>query len=262
MEFLVLGAVALVVSALTLFSGFGLGTLLMPAFAIFFPLEIAIPATAVVHMANSYFKVAVLGGKARRSVVVRFGLPAVALAFVGAWLLGRLAGQEPLFRYRVGDHVAATTPIELVMGLLILCFAALDLIPYFTRLRLDPKLLPLGGVVSGFFGGLSGHQGALRAAFLGKVGLTPTEFAATQGVLAAMVDTARMSIYALELSRGELGADQLAEQWPLVAFASVCAFAGVLIGRRLLPKMTLRHLHWITGGLLLIVGGGLVSGLI
>ncbi|HVS64456.1 MAG TPA: sulfite exporter TauE/SafE family protein [Thermoanaerobaculia bacterium] len=262
MEFLVLGGVALVVSALTLFSGFGLGTLLMPAFAIFFPLEIAIPATAVVHMANSYFKVAVLGTEARRSVVIRFGLPAVALAFVGAWLLRKLAGQDPLFRYEIGGHVAETTPIQLVMGLLILCFAAMDLIPYFTRLKLDPKLLPLGGAVSGFFGGLSGHQGALRAAFLGKIGLTPTEFAATQGVLAALVDTARMIVYVLGFTRGELGGVQLEEQWALVAFASACAFAGVLIGRKLLPKMTLERLHWITGGLLLIVGAGLLSGLI
>ncbi|MBM4056021.1 MAG: sulfite exporter TauE/SafE family protein, partial [Planctomycetes bacterium] len=39
MVYLVICTVSLVVSALTLFSGFGLGTLLMPAFALFFPLE-------------------------------------------------------------------------------------------------------------------------------------------------------------------------------------------------------------------------------
>jgi hypothetical protein len=35
-------------SGLTLFSGFGLGTVLMPAFAVFFPVPTAIAATAVV----------------------------------------------------------------------------------------------------------------------------------------------------------------------------------------------------------------------
>lgn len=44
---------ALVVSGLTLFSGFGLGTLLMPAFAVFFPVEVAVAATAVVHLATN-----------------------------------------------------------------------------------------------------------------------------------------------------------------------------------------------------------------
>jgi hypothetical protein len=46
---LVIAATALIVSGLTLFSGFGLGTILMPAFALFFPLTVAIAATAVVH---------------------------------------------------------------------------------------------------------------------------------------------------------------------------------------------------------------------
>ena len=71
MEYVVVCAVALVVSALTLFSGFGLGTLLMPAFALFFPVPVAIAATAVVHLANNVFKVALVGRRADWSVVVR-----------------------------------------------------------------------------------------------------------------------------------------------------------------------------------------------
>lgn len=61
MVYLIICAVALVVSALTLFSGFGLGTLLMPAFAIFFPIEIAIATTAIVHLANNIFKLVLVG---------------------------------------------------------------------------------------------------------------------------------------------------------------------------------------------------------
>ena len=52
MEYVVIVIVALCVSMLTLFSGFGLGTLLMPALAIFFPVPVAIAATAIVHLAN------------------------------------------------------------------------------------------------------------------------------------------------------------------------------------------------------------------
>jgi len=39
-----------------LLSGFGLGTLLLPVFALFFPLPVAIAATALVHLANNFFK--------------------------------------------------------------------------------------------------------------------------------------------------------------------------------------------------------------
>jgi uncharacterized membrane protein YfcA len=48
-QYIVLCLAALAASGLTLFSGFGLGTLLMPVFAIYFPIEIAVAMTAVVH---------------------------------------------------------------------------------------------------------------------------------------------------------------------------------------------------------------------
>ena len=80
MSYLIICTVALFVSALTLFSGFGLGTLLMPAFALFFPIEVAVAATAIVHLTNNIFKVALVGKKADFSVVVKFALPAAVAA--------------------------------------------------------------------------------------------------------------------------------------------------------------------------------------
>jgi uncharacterized membrane protein YfcA len=82
-SYAVVSAVALLVSALTLFSSFGLGTLLMPAFALFFPVPIAVAATAVVHLANNLFKLVLVGRRADPGVVVRFALPAAAGAMLG-----------------------------------------------------------------------------------------------------------------------------------------------------------------------------------
>jgi hypothetical protein len=80
-EYAVICSVAIVVSALTLFSGFGLRTLLMPAFALFFPINVAVASTAVVHLVNNLFKVGLVGKHANIRVVIRsiFG-PAKALA--------------------------------------------------------------------------------------------------------------------------------------------------------------------------------------
>ena len=57
LSYAVIGTAAFAVSALTLFSGFGLGTLLMPVFALFFSIPVAVGSTAVVHGANNLFKV-------------------------------------------------------------------------------------------------------------------------------------------------------------------------------------------------------------
>ena len=87
MEYAIVCIAALLASGLTLFSGFGLGTLLMPVVAIFFPLEIAIAITAVVHFSNNLFKLALMGHHADRSILLKFGLPAVIAALIGAALL-------------------------------------------------------------------------------------------------------------------------------------------------------------------------------
>jgi len=172
---LALAAFACGVSLVTLFTGFGLGTLLLPAFALVLPVEVAVAATAVVHAANNLFKAGLLAGGARRDVIVRFGVPAVAASFAGAWLLTRVAGGEPIATWTFLGRTAEITWVKSLMGALILAFAAFELVPALRGLRAPVRWLPLGGALSGFFGGLSGHQGALRAVFLTPLGLGPAE---------------------------------------------------------------------------------------
>ena len=52
MELVIIPIVAFLVSVLTFFSGFGLGTILTPAFMLFFPIDLAIGLTGIVHFLN------------------------------------------------------------------------------------------------------------------------------------------------------------------------------------------------------------------
>ena len=61
--YLATGAAALAASMISLFSGFGLATLVMPVFAVFFPIPVAVASTAVVHVLNNLFKLVLLGKK-------------------------------------------------------------------------------------------------------------------------------------------------------------------------------------------------------
>ncbi len=256
-----LGLFAFGVSVLTLFSGFGLGTLLMPAFALFLPVHLAVASTAVVHGLNNLFKTALLGGQARWDVVVRFGLPAVVGASIGALLLATLPGRTPLLSWSWLGRTNEVTGIKLLMGLLILAFATLELFPEHRALRAPVRWLPIGGAVSGFFGGLSGHQGALRAIFLAPLDLTATQFASTQAVLGLLVDGVRLLVYgwSFALTPSPAGSDAL--PWHLLAVATGSAFAGTLLGKRLLPTVTIGRLHRIVGTLLVVVGIALAAGL-
>ncbi|MBC8207553.1 MAG: TSUP family transporter [Desulfobulbaceae bacterium] len=257
MEIIVIASAALLASGLTLFSGFGLGTLLLPVVAIFFPVEVAVGVTALVHLANNLFKLALLGGKADRGVVVSFGLPAILAALLGAVLLGWLSGLPELAGYTLGTRDYAVMPIKLVVGLLILAFVVLELTPILSGVALDRRLLPLGGAVSGFFGGLSGHQGAFRSMFLLKAGLNKEQFVATGVVVAVLVDLTRLLVY----GRGAL-VTGAAVDWSLVGVATVSAFAGAVIGRHLLHKITIRTIQLLVSALLVVVSLGLISGLV
>ena len=96
MEYIIIALASIIASGLTLFSGFGLGTMLLPVFALFFPVEVAIGMTAVVHLLNNVFKMILLGKHANKEVILKFGLPAIVMAFIGALLLVWFSGMDPL----------------------------------------------------------------------------------------------------------------------------------------------------------------------
>jgi uncharacterized membrane protein YfcA len=248
--------VALIASALTLFSGFGLGTLLLPAFALVFPVEIAVAATAVVHLTNNLFKLVLVGRDAKAGVVLALGVPAIPAAFGGAWLLGALAAVPELARYTLAGLEARVTVVKLALALLIAVFAALELSPASERWTFAPRWLPLGGVIMGFFGGLSGHQGALRSAFLLRHGLSKRAFIGTGVVCAVLVDLVRLSVYGRALP--PLGREQV----PLLVSATLAAVTGAWIGVRLLGKVTLTFVRRLVGGLLLVLAAGLACGVV
>jgi uncharacterized membrane protein YfcA len=143
-------------------------------------------------------------------------------------------------------------------------FAALELAPRFEKLAFDQKLIPVGGALSGFFGGLSGHQGALRAAFLIRAGLAKEIFIGTMVVSAVVVDVARLIVYGSTVLTGSLGAvaGSGASVWGLVAAGSLAAFTGSFIGARLVRSVTMRAIRLLVGAMLLLLGLTLGAGLV
>lgn len=257
MEIMIVSMVALLASLLTLFSGFGLGTLLMPVVAIFFPIEVAIGMTAMVHLSNNLFKVAILGKYIKKDVLLKFGVVAVLAALLGAWVLGWLADNSQSLSYSLFGYAMQTTWLNIIVGGLILSFVLLEFSAAFSAIKLGPKFLPLGGLISGFFGGLSGHQGAFRSMFLLKAGLSKEQFIATGVMVAVMVDVARLMVYGKAIA-----AEYQAIDWYLVVSASLAAFTGAYLGKKLLQKVTIKAVHVAVSLLLVVVAMGLVLGVI
>lgn len=117
--------------------------------------------------------------------------------------------------------------------------------------------MPFGGILSGFFGGLSGNQGALRSAFLIRAGLSKEVFIATTVVISCFVDFTRLSVYATQLSLSDIN-----NNLTLVVSATLAAIAGAFIGNKLLKKVTLKFIQTVVAIMLIMISIALATGFI
>ena len=220
-------------------------------FSLFFPIEIAIALTGVVHFFNNIYKLILVGKNANKSVLIFFGIPAVIASFLGAYLLINITELTPLYEYYIGKRLFTITPVKLIISILLILFAIIELLPFLKKLNFKQKHLPIGGFLSGFFGGLSGHQGALRSAFLINAGLTKEVFIGSAVVISAFVDFTRLTIYATRfLNSG------LSDNIPLSLCATISAILGSYYGNKLLKKVTLEFIQKLVAVLLIAISLG------
>jgi uncharacterized membrane protein YfcA len=192
--------------------GFGIGSLLTPVLAARFGTHLAVAAVALPHFAGGLLRGWRLRRSVDRSVLVRFGILSAAGGLIGALVFARLAP-------------AALTRI---LGALLVLTGTAGISGWPAGWRPRGALVWILGALSGFFGGVVGNQGGLRAAALSAFGLTPITFVATSTLTGVLVDMARMPIY-LYGAREGLGA-----MWSLIGVAILGVLAGTLVGERLL----------------------------
>jgi uncharacterized membrane protein YfcA len=215
----------------------------------------------MVHLSNNIFKAILVGKNADWQTVLKFSIPGAFAAIGGAFLLTFFESIPVLFSYNIGSRVCTISVVKLSIGGLIFLFSILELSPVFKRFQLPSRYLPIGGIISGFFGGLSGHQGAFRSAFLIKSGLSKDAFIATGVISAIIVDISRLVVYgasfyssSFKFLNGESGR--------LIIIATIMAFLGAWFGKKLLKKMTISLIQNIVAAFLMLLGISLSIGLI
>ena len=237
---ILIAIVALFSSLLTFFSGFGLGTLLLPAFALFFNVELAIGLTGVVHLLNNIFKTFLIGEKIQWRIGFLFGLPSIIGALIGSLILIYMIEIFKNFHYQLFDLELKTSFLKIAIGILIFTFTLIELIPNKKPFKNNSKNTIIGGLLSGFFGGISGHQGALRTLFLVRYKLSKEAFIATGIAIALAVDLTRLPVYFTNFKSNDL-----INHLELIAIAVLAAFTGSILGKLVLNKIKINLLHKI-----------------
>lgn len=251
MEILVIPIVVLVGSILTFFSGFGLGTLLLPAFCAFFPVDIAVFATAVVHFFNSLFKVIFIYKEINYKLLVRFAPSAILFAFFGSGLLTILDSLNTEIDYSFSIFQNTITPLKTIIGLIMIGFAFIEFYYKKQSFETTPTRLFIGGALSGFFGGLSGHQGAFRSMFLAKANVSKEEFVATSSAIGFLIDISRITTYLMTFT---LFKSTEIISYPVLIISVAVAFTGSYLGSKLLAKTTIGSIQKMVAIFLLVFG--------
>jgi len=213
-------------------AGFGIGSLLTPAFALHVDARLAVAAVSIPHIVGTALRLWLLGARVDSRVLWSFGLTSAAGGLAGALLQAQ----------------AGVPALTVLFGALLLFTAGAELTGLARRLRFEGPAAWFAGGASGLLGGLVGNQGGIRSAALLGIDLRKHVFVGTATAIGLMVDGARMPIYLWrfhESMRG-LGA------WILLGAIGVVL--GTLLGNRLLVRIP-EHLFRRTVAIVLAIVG-------
>jgi len=216
--------------------GFGIGSLLTPLFAIEIGTSTAVAAVTLPHALATAVRCWRLRRQVDRTVLSRFGVLSAVGALGGALIYTRLG---------------PTTLTGVLGGLLVL--TSLAQLTGWTR-RWQPRgpMVGVFGVLSGFFGGVAGNQGGLRAAALTAFHLPPAVFVATATAAGLLVDAARTPVYLWQAG------PRLMELWTPIAIAAAGVLIGTIVGERILLGLSPKRFAQIVGGAIGVLGVWLI----
>lgn len=192
--------------------GFGIGSLLTPLLASQFGIANAVAAVTIPHATATALRCWRLRRDIDWTVLRRFGILSAGGALAGAAAYTQL-GPSALTR---------------LLGTLLILTAIAQLSGWSRRWQAHGPIVSVFGLVSGFFGGVAGNQGGLRAAALTAFDLSPRAFVATATATGLMVDVARTPIYLWAASTALVSL-----LWP-IGLATVGVLIGTVLGERLL----------------------------
>lgn len=235
LTFILVLIITFIMSALTLLTGFGVGTILTPTFAFVYDAKTAVFLVSIVHLANNLLKFGLFRAHINKQIFIKFGI----VSFVGA------AAGSSLQSALAGDYVRYALAVFLILA------GAAEFIPGASKFKIPRAFDFVGGLFSGFLGGLIGNQGAIRSAYLLNYGLSKEAFIATATSIAIVIDLTRIPVY-LYSQVHQLEAAAL----PLLAVIAV-AFAGTFFGKNLLKRISLERFRMTVAVFLIVVGTAL-----
>lgn len=225
-------AASILAGAIASVSGFGIGSLLTPLFAVRVGTKLAVAAVSIPHLAATALRLWMMRKHVDRQLLLSFGVMSAAGGLVGALL-----------------HTYANSPaLTIVFSGLLIFTGLMGLTGLSDRLRFKGWVAWVAGAVSGALGGMVGNQGGIRSAAMLGFDVPRHAFVATATAVGVIVDGARMPVYLATQGK------EIAGLWPFLLAAVAGAVIGTVVGGRLLKRIPESIYRRLVSGLVLALG--------
>lgn len=232
MQILLITLLSFIANSIGTISGFGVGTIMTPILLLFLPFTETILLVCIIHWFHDLFKLGFFRKRIDWKLFFYFGVPTIVASFVGALLV--MPEQSAVLSSLLGLFLIGSVGMMYAVNYLT--------IPqnWLTSL--------VGGLLSGFFAGVFGIRGAVRAVFLAAFDLHKATFIGTTGAISLLLDSTRLVTY---WSRGIRVDNTL--MWALFLFIPA-SFLGAYLGQFIVRKIPQKHFRTVVAVFLLLVG--------
>ena len=213
------------------FTGFGISTVLIPIFLLFFPPPVTLLIVGIIHWFNNVWRITLFRKGMIYKLVLYFGAPGILLAYTGA----RLTVEVP--------HDIMTRAI----GVIIILYVVFIYVKEDFEVKANKKNALLGGSMYGFSSGISGIGGEIRTMFLLAYKLPKSVYIATTGAISIIIDSTRIITYVWGGARLE---SALIYAAPLLIATTL---GGAYVGKNIVEKLPKERFRQVVGIFLLAV---------
>ncbi|MBN1807234.1 MAG: sulfite exporter TauE/SafE family protein [Sedimentisphaerales bacterium] len=235
MEIILITFVVAIAGFVGTLTGFGTSTMMVPIMLSFYPFGQTLLFVGIIHMFGNIWKLLFFRKGIRCRLILSFGIPGIATAYLGARLVKLMFDKSPEILLQI-------------LGAFLICYVVY--LFFKSSFKIKPGLSAgvCGGALSGFLAGFFGIGGAVRGLFLTSFDLPKAVFIATAGAIALVIDTTRLTTYVIDGVR--LPHLLL---WGLLLFVPV-SFLGAKIAKSVVDKIPQEHFRKVVAVFLLIIG--------
>lgn len=223
---------AILAGIIAAISGFEIGSLLTPLLSIKFDAKIAIAAVALPHLIGTMTRFMFLKTKIDKNIFLYFGITSAVGGLIGA-----------LLYWKTTSHA-----LTFIFGLILIFTSVMEFSGVLRKIKIGKNAALMGGMLSGFLGGLVGNQGGIRSAALLSFDIDQKAFIATATAIGLIIDAVRMPIYVVTQY------SEITKAWASIVLAIIGVIIGTLLGIKILKIIPKNIFKTVVAILIFLLG--------